>query len=178
MINRVEITDDMIAEAKRVAELRKIRYGHNTNAISVDRDIVGDLAEQALEKVLDEFNFLYTSTRLKDTGGGDDYDFEVMNEGVVKTIDVKGSTFTYDWENRDENEVHVWDNQIGNILKTDLLCFARVWVKSRVIYILGVIPSSRFKINMLPVGEGNLKRWVCKTKLLWDIRYELSKQRL
>ena len=82
----VEISQSMIEEAKKEADFLKIRYGEKTRAAYEDRDLIGSLAHQVVEKKLQELELPFISHRTKKMVGDD---FDIYYEGDV--IDVKGT---------------------------------------------------------------------------------------
>lgn len=174
MIHKVLITDKMLFDAEWVAEQRRAKQGESTNPISSDRDVIGALAEMAVEQEVKDWHFSYNATWKDVVEGGDSFDLKVYTDYEPLIFDVKGSSFTYDWDNRDENEVHIWDSNYHSLDKVEHLIFCRVWKKSKVIYILGTMSVNKFRLNEYLVEDQWGKRHVCKTKHLQDLRYFLS----
>lgn len=86
-ILHVNITLDMIEEARKDSEWLNTKVGKSTRYVYEDYNIIGSLAHQIVEKKFDEMELGYESTRKIKYRGGDKYDIKYEND----KLDIKGT---------------------------------------------------------------------------------------
>ena len=143
------ITEEMRVEAKQQqAWLHNFHQGNSTTrAVTPNRDIIGDLAHQAVERLLDELSIDYQSTRKVRLDGGDELDIVVMGE----KWDVKGTRLP-------ATEFFVFDKQMRNpkVNELDKLVFVQISRDETEARIFSPCPVSLFKEKKQFVPAGSI----------------------
>lgn len=147
----LDITPEMLTEARAEAEELKSKWGYGTRGATEDRDIIGSLAHQAVEIKLKEWGRPFESYRKVKYQGGDKGDLKYEND----LIDIKGTASGW---LRYDRDFLVFANEIPKMKAIGIthLCFVVVKLEEEKIYIYGVIPFEDF----LEIAE--------PLKLTWD----------
>lgn len=150
-ILEVDITEEMIFEARKDAEFLAGQIGKKTRAVLEDRDIIGSLAHQAVEQRFEEAGVMYYSTRTikEKLGQGDKYDILYERD----KIDVKGTRGTLDskWFYRQQFLVFKDQLDADKFNEITHLLFVLVEPQLSRAYIFGVISTGQFLQEAYPV---------------------------
>lgn len=146
---KVQITDEMIENAKLDATHLKSSIGQKTRAATEDRDIIGSLAHQAVENKFLEMGRPFTSTRCVRLNTGDDGDIYYDQD----KIDVKGTHGNLDERYFYNKQFLVFDKELPAIEQKGITHFVFVLVDlpNREAYIFGAIDYNDFTEKSVPV---------------------------
>lgn len=146
--------DDYFDALKRQMWLDRKKNGAKTRDAFEDKNIVGELAHMAVEKLFDEIGLEYYSSRKEDYARGDQLDIAYNG----RTMDVKGTHGVLNEKWFFNKEFLVFNDQVTDpkFLQLDDLCFVQVNPLFTEAWVYGVIEVRDF------ISEGH------PVKLRWD----------
>jgi hypothetical protein len=137
----IDLTTDMIAEARKDAEFLRSKMSWRTINLKDNRDIIGSLAHQAVEQAFENTEMYFESTRKLKYLHGDEYDIKYEND----TIDIKGTAGTLDkWFYNKSFLVITKQLEKEKIEKISHFCFVVVEPDYTQAYIFGLMERHNF----------------------------------
>ena len=135
------ITEEMIEKAEKEAIARMSKWGKSTRAAIQDRDVVGSLAHQGVENILDLWDVDYISYREVEYARGDFADIKLREQ----FLDVKGTRKNFNSKFFFNEEFLVFTDQlkkeVENIHQFVFVGLERNFSKG---YIYGIIEPRKF----------------------------------
>lgn len=168
-INQVEISEEMLLEARQEAEwLRTSKVGQKTRNAAEDRDIIGSLAHQAVEKKLSELGLYYESTRKIKYETGDSFDIRYEND----FLDVKGSKGIFNEKYFYNREFCIFQEQLDDpkIEKITHFCFVEISPFFDTAYIYGVISRGDFQEQAIIKPQTEIWKWASQGIRAYQLR--------
>jgi len=145
----IELTPEMVAEARRVHQERLIHKQSDKTRLAIsNHGVYGELGHMAVEVALENLEVPFESTRTIRYHGGDPYDIKYEND----TIDVKATHGIIDkWFYNKEFLVFQAQLDDPKIELVSHFCFVLVNPDLTEAYIFGIIDVPDFLKNSYPV---------------------------